>query len=203
MKSQTNNKVNLGKVLAVRGSVVDIYFPEELPKIHSVLTTGDDDKIIIEVITYLDKETVRGLALKPTQGLNRGAMVKDTKHTLEVPVTEELLGRMLNVFGETIDRKEAIENAPLKSIHSLPIPLAERATKTEIFQTGIKVIDLLSPLEKGGKAGLFGGAGVGKTVLISELINNMVSRYQGVSIFCGIGERSREGEELYREMKEA
>ncbi|MGK7880475.1 MAG: F0F1 ATP synthase subunit beta, partial [Crocosphaera sp.] len=111
--------------------------------------------------------------------------------------------RMLNVFGETIDRKEAIENTPLKSIHSLPIPLAERATKTEIFQTGIKVIDLLSPLEKGGKAGLFGGAGVGKTVLISELINNMVSRYQGVSIFCGIGERSREGEELYREMKEA
>ncbi len=203
MKSQQNNQVNLGKVLAVRGSVIDIYFPEELPKIHSVLTTGDDDKIIIEVITYVDKETVRGLALKPTQGLNRGAIVKDTKHTLEVPVTEELLGRMLNVFGETIDRKEAIENAPLKSIHSLPIPLAERATKTEIFQTGIKVIDLLSPLEKGGKAGLFGGAGVGKTVLISELINNMVSRYQGVSIFCGIGERSREGEELYREMKEA
>ncbi|MDJ0659620.1 MAG: F0F1 ATP synthase subunit beta [Crocosphaera sp.] len=203
MKSKHNNQVNQGKVLAVRGSVVDIYFPEELPKIHTVLTTGDEDKIIIEVMTYLDKETVRGLALKPTQGLNRGAIVKDTKHTLEVPITQELLGRMLNVFGETIDRKEAIKNAPLKSIHSLPIPLAERATKTEIFQTGIKVIDLLSPLEKGGKAGLFGGAGVGKTVLISELINNMVSRYQGVSIFCGIGERSREGEELYREMKEA
>ncbi|MGK7887035.1 MAG: F0F1 ATP synthase subunit beta [Crocosphaera sp.] len=203
MENQTNTKVNQGQVLAVRGSVIDIYFSEELPKNHSILTTGDDDKIIIEVITYLDKETVRGLALKPTQGLNRGAIVKDTKHTLEVPVTQELLGRMLNVFGETIDRKEAIENTPLKSIHSLPIPLAERATKTEIFQTGIKVIDLLSPLEKGGKAGLFGGAGVGKTVLISELINNMVSRYQGVSIFCGIGERSREGEELYREMKEA
>ncbi|MDJ0731726.1 MAG: F0F1 ATP synthase subunit beta [Crocosphaera sp.] len=203
MKFQNGTKVNQGKVVAVRGSVIDIYFPEELPKIHSVLTTGDEDKIIIEVISYLDKETVRGLALKPTQGLNRGAIVKDTKHPLEVPVTQELLGRMLNVFGETIDRKEEIKNAPLKSIHSLPIPLADRATKTEIFQTGIKVIDLLSPLEKGGKAGLFGGAGVGKTVLISELINNMVSRYQGVSIFCGIGERSREGEELYREMKEA
>ncbi|MDJ0843801.1 F0F1 ATP synthase subunit beta [Crocosphaera sp.] len=203
MKASKNTKVNQGRVLAVRGSVIDIYFSEELPKIHTILTTGDEDKIIIEVITYLDKETVRGLALKPTQGLNRGAIVKDTKHTLEVPITQALLGRMLNVFGETIDRKERIENAPVKSIHSFPIPLAERTTKTEIFQTGIKVIDLLSPLEKGGKAGLFGGAGVGKTVLISELINNMVSRYQGVSIFCGIGERSREGEELYREMKEA
>ncbi|MGK7942259.1 MAG: F0F1 ATP synthase subunit beta [Crocosphaera sp.] len=198
-----NSTVNQGRVLAVRGSVIDVCFPEKLPKIHNILTTGKDNKIIIEVITYLDKETVRGLAFTKIQGLGRGEIVRDTEHSLEVPVTKQLLGRMLNVFGDTIDRQETITNVPLKSIHSLPIPLSERATKTEIFQTGIKVIDLLSPLEKGGKAGLFGGAGVGKTVLISELIHNMVSRYQGVSIFCGIGERSREGEELYREMKEA
>ena len=198
-----HSTVNQGKVLAVRGSVIDVHFPEKLPKIHNILTTGKDNQIVIEVISYLDKQTVRGLAFTKIQGLARGEIVIDTEHTLGVPVTQKLLGRMLNVFGETIDRQETINNVPLKSIHSLPIPLSERATKTELFQTGIKVIDLLSPLEKGGKAGLFGGAGVGKTVLISELINNMVSRYKGVSIFCGIGERSREGEELYREMKEA
>ncbi len=198
-----NSSVNEGKVVAVRGSVIDVKFPGKLPKIHNILTTGKDNKIIIEVITYLDKQTVRGLAFTSIQGLGRGEIVIDTENTLEVPVSKHLLGRMLNVFGKTIDRQDTINNVPLKSIHSLPIPLSERATKTELFQTGIKIIDLLSPLEKGGKAGLFGGAGVGKTVLISELIHNMVSRYQGVSIFCGIGERSREGEELYREMKEA
>ncbi|MEA5510141.1 F0F1 ATP synthase subunit beta [Crocosphaera sp. UHCC 0190] len=204
LKIENNNyQENQGTIIAIRGTVLDIYFPHKLPEPHHLLTTGDNEKITIEVMTYLNKETVRGLALKPTQGLARGDIVKDTGHTLQVPVGKELLGRMLNVFGETIDRQKPIKNPTLKSIHSPPIPLGERATTTEIFQTGIKVIDLLSPLEKGGKAGLLGGAGVGKTVLISELIHNMVSRYQGVSIFCGIGERSREGEELYREMKEA
>ncbi len=203
MNNTFENTLNYGTIIAIRGTVIDIYFPHQLPEDHSLLTTGENEQIIIEVMTYLNQKTVRGLALKPTKGLARGDQVKDTKHPLQVPVGQELLGRMLNVFGEPIDRKKALKKARLQSIYAAPISLEERATTTDIFQTGIKVIDLLSPLEKGGKAGLFGGAGVGKTVLISELINNMVSRYQGVSVFCGIGERSREGEELYREMKES
>ncbi len=203
MNNTFENTLNYGTIIAIRGTVIDIYFPHQLPEANSLLTTGENEQIIIEVMTYLNHETVRGLALKPTKGLARGDQVKDTKHPLQVPVGQQLLGRMLNVFGEPIDRKKALEKAKFKAIYAPPIPLEERATTTDIFKTGIKVIDLLSPLEKGGKAGLFGGAGVGKTVLISELINNMVSRYQGVSVFCGIGERSREGEELYREMKES
>ncbi len=157
----------------------------------------------IEVETHLNSEMVRGIALTSSQGLARGSIVTDTGQTLKVPVGKRLLGRMFNVFGETIDRKEAIKNGEWRSIHCEPAPLSQRATTSEIFETGIKAIDLLVPLEWGGKAGLFGGAGVGKTVIITELIHNMVSRHEGVSIFCGIGERCREGEELYREMKQA
>jgi F-type H+-transporting ATPase subunit beta len=195
--------INQGKVIAIRGTVIDIFFPEALPEMHSLLKTGKENEILIEVLTYLNNNTVRGLALTPTQGLARGTTVIDTGHSLEVPVGEKLLGRILNVFGETIDQEKPIEGNNKRSIYAKEIPLNQRATSTEIFRTGIKAIDVLAPLERGGKAGLFGGAGVGKTVLISELIHNMVSRYQGISIFCGIGERSREGEELYREMKEA
>lgn len=191
-----------GKVVSVRGSVVDVWFPTRLPEPHGLLKAGEKQQIALEVMTYLSSELVRTIALTPTQGLARGSLVENVGHPLQVPVGEALLGKMFNVFGETIDGSKLAANK-WKSLQAAPIPLSDRTTTTDIFLTGIKAIDILAPLEKGGKAGLFGGAGVGKTVLITELIHNVVSRYQGVSIFCGIGERSREGEELYREMKEA
>ena len=195
--------INQGSIVSIRGSVVDVVFPSFLPEPRSLLTTGKNQQIALEVVTYLSSELVRTIALTPTQGLARGAKVIDTAHPLQVPVGEALLGRMLNVFGATIDGKKPLSTKIVRSLQGKPIPLWDRTTTTDIFLTGIKAIDLLSPLEKGGKAGLFGGAGVGKTVLITELIHNVVNRYQGVSIFCGIGERSREGEELYREMQTA
>jgi F-type H+-transporting ATPase subunit beta len=191
-----------GKIIAVRGSIVDMTFPHPLPALHSLLVTGDNHQIKIEVMIYVSENKVRGLALTPTQGLARGDKVENTGHSLQVPLGNALLGRILNVFGETLDQGEPLQDITWRSLHANPIPLDQQTTATEIFQTGIKAIDLLAPLEKGRKAGLFGGAGVGKTVLISELIHQMASHYQGVSIFCGIGERSREGEELYREMRE-
>ncbi|ELS00781.1 ATP synthase, F1 beta subunit [Xenococcus sp. PCC 7305] len=192
-----------GQVISIRGSVVDVLFPHSLPAVYSLLIAGENKQVALEVMTYPSSGLVRTIALTPTQGLARGSIVKNTGHPLQVPVGNTLLGRMLNVFGEAIDGKEQLSASKWRSIHAAPIPLGDRSTITDIFLTGIKVIDLLAPLEKGGKAGLFGGAGVGKTVLITELIHNVVSRYKGVSIFCGIGERSREGEELYREMQEA
>ena len=195
--------VNQGKVISIRGSVVDVLFPYSLPAVHSLLTTGENKRVALEVMTHLSSELVRTIALTPTQGLARGSSVNNTGHPLQVPVGNANLGRMFNVFGETIDGREQLPANKWRSLHAPSIPLSDRATTTDIFLTGIKAIDVLAPLEKGGKAGLFGGAGVGKTVLITELIHNVVSRYKGVSIFCGIGERSREGEELYREMKEA
>ncbi|MDJ0651014.1 MAG: F0F1 ATP synthase subunit beta [Xenococcaceae cyanobacterium MO_188.B19] len=192
-----------GRVVSIRGSVVDVVFPDSLPAVHSLLTAGENKRVALEVMTYLSSELVRTIALTPTQGLARGSIVNNTGHPLQVPVGDALLGRMFNVFGETIDGREQLLGSKMRSLHRAPVPLCDRATTTDIFLTGIKAIDVLAPLEKGGKAGLFGGAGVGKTVLITELINNVVSRYEGVSIFCGIGERSREGEELYREMAEA
>ncbi|HPC47025.1 MAG TPA: F0F1 ATP synthase subunit beta [Deltaproteobacteria bacterium] len=191
--------VNTGTVVSVRGSVVDAWFPEHLPDIFHVLKAGDSQDIVIEVNTHLNDNTVRGIALTPTQGLARGSMVVDTGRLLEVPVGKGLLGRVINVFGRPIDMKGDIEGTP-KSIHQKPVPLTEQSTVSEIFTTGIKAIDVLAPLERGGKAGLFGGAGVGKTVLITEMINNTVKKHSGVSIFCGIGERCREGEEIYRDM---
>ncbi|MEO0927779.1 MAG: F0F1 ATP synthase subunit beta [Cyanobacteria bacterium J06643_13] len=195
--------VNQGTIISIRGSVVDVLFPNLLPEPRSLLKAGEDRRVALEVMTYLGSELVRTIALNPTQGLSRGSMVIDTGYPLQVPVGDALLGRMFNVFGDTIDGRKPLSNEKLRSLHAHPIPLCDRATTTDIFLTGIKAIDILAPLEKGGKAGLFGGAGVGKTVLITELIHNVVSRYKGVSIFCGIGERSREGEELYREMHEA
>jgi F-type H+/Na+-transporting ATPase subunit beta len=196
-------KQNFGTVISVRSSVVDVHFPERLPGILTVLRAGEEGRIIIEVLIHLDGQTVRGIALTSTQGLAEGSRVLDTENPLKVPVGERLLGRVFNVFGETIDRKDAVTEGEWRSIHQPPISLERQSTKSEIFVTGIKAIDLLSPMELGGKGGLFGGAGVGKTVLIMEMINNMVAGHEGVSLFCGIGERVREGEELYREMKEA
>ncbi len=196
-------KKHRGIVTSIRGSVVDARFQDHLPARFNILSTGEAGNIIIEVITHLDAKTVRGIALTPTQGLSCGSAILDTGHPLRVPVGKETLGRVFNVFGKTIDRKDAVSGEDLRPIYRKPIPLTEQAITSEIFETGIKAIDLLAPLERGGKAGLFGGAGVGKTVLITELIHNVAGEHGGVSLFCGIGERSREGEELYREMKEA
>lgn len=198
--SRENNR---GAVVSVRGSVIDACFPRKLPAIHNVLRTGDDETIAIEVLTHLDSETVRGIALTSSRGLSRGSIVTDMDKQLDVPVGKHLLGRMFNVFGESIDGGEKIEGAERRPIHQPSIQLTGQATSSEIFATGIKSIDVLAPLEKGGKAGLFGGAGVGKTVLITEIIHNMVGLHEGVSLFCGIGERCREAQELYGAMKEA
>lgn len=191
---------NRGSVLAVRESVVDVRFLERLPELQHRLEAGDDGAVVLEVVAHLDADVVRAIALCPTAGLYRGSPVLDRGHHLQVPVGEALLGRMLNVFGETIDNGEPLGEMPWRSIHQAAVPLRDQASRTEIIKTGIKAIDLLAPLERGGKAGLFGGAGVGKTILITEMIHNMVLQHQGISLFCGIGERSREGEELYREM---
>ncbi len=187
----------------MRGSVVDIRFDEHLPPIYSLLRAGAERQIVIEVLAQRDARHVRGIALTPTQGLARGMAVEDTGGPLKAPVGKGVLSRMFDVFGNTIDRGAALSDVQWRSVHRAPPPLARRSTKSEIFETGIKVIDVLVPLERGGKAGLFGGAGVGKTVLLTEMIHNMIGHQEGVSIFCGIGERCREGEELYRDMKEA
>ena len=189
--------------MAVRGSVVDVRFDNALPPIRTVLHAGADGKVVMEVHAQRDARHVRAIALTPSQGLARGMPVLNTGAPMMVPVGRGVLSRMFDVFGNTIDRGPPLTDAPRRSVHNIPPPLVRRSTTSEIFETGIKAIDVLVPLERGGKAGLFGGAGVGKTVLLSELIHNMVGHHEGVSIFCGIGERSREGEELYREMKEA
>ncbi|MBC7700514.1 F0F1 ATP synthase subunit beta [Aquabacterium sp.] len=194
---------NVGAVVAVRGSVVDVRFDEHLPAIQTLLRMGDKDQIVVEVLAQTDSHHVRGIALTPTQGLARGMAVRDTGGPLKAPVGKAILSRMFNVFGHTIDREADLADVQWRSVHRAPPPLAKRSTKSEIFETGIKVIDVLAPLERGGKAGLFGGAGVGKTVLLTEMIHNMIGHQEGVSIFCGIGERSREGQELYSDMKAA
>ncbi len=193
---------NLGVIVSVRGSVVDIHFESLLPPIHSLLHAGVDGKVFIEVFAQLDAQRVRGIALTPTQGLARGMPVADSGGPLLAPIGKEILSRMFDVFGNAIDRLPAPE-VNWRSVHCPPPPLAHRTTQSEVFETGVKIIDVLMPLERGGKAGLFGGAGVGKTVLLTEMIHNMVGQREGVSIFCGIGERCREGEELYRDMKSA
>ncbi len=194
---------NHGVVAAVRGSVVDIRFEQRLPAIHTVLRAGTDGRIVIEVLAQRNAHQVRGIALTDTQGLARGMTVVDTGAPLMAPVGRAILSRMFDVFGNAIDRGPALSGIEWRSVHRAPPALVRRSIKSEVFETGIKVIDVLAPLERGGKAGLFGGAGVGKTVLLTEMIHNMVGHQAGVSIFCGIGERCREGEELYREMKDA
>ncbi len=196
-------QLSTGTVIRIQGSVVDIRFEEQLPPIHSLLFTGKDGKIAVEVLSQLDRNTVRGIALTPTEGLARGMAVKNSGGPLKAPVGQNILSRMFDVFGQPTDRQDPPTDVQWRSIHQDPPTLIRRSTQSEIFETGIKLIDVLMPLERGGKAGLFGGAGVGKTVLLTEMIHNMVHQHNGVSIFCGIGERCREGEELYRAMKEA
>ena len=198
-----SHELNQGTIVSIRGSVVDACFPRRLPALYNVLRTGADGGMVVEVASHLDSQTARGIALTSTRGLAQGEIVKDTGAPLKVPVGEKTLGRAFNVFGGTIDGKGEITGSERRSIHRGALPLNRLVTSFEVFETGIKAIDVLSPLQKGGKAGLFGGAGVGKTVLIMELIHNVVGRTGGVSLFCGIGERCREGEELYREMEQA
>ena len=201
--SAASNHMNVGVVTYVRGSIVDIRFEGRLPAIYTLLRTGHERHIALEVLMHLDVHHVRGVAMTPTQGLARGMAVEDTGGPLQVPVGKAILARMFNVFGKAIDRQPEPKDVEWRPIHRDPPPLAKRSTKSEVFTTGIKAIDVLMPLERGGKAGLFGGAGVGKTVLLTEMIHNMVGHQKGVSMFCGIGERCREGEELYRDMKAA
>jgi F-type H+-transporting ATPase subunit beta len=195
--------MNQGVVLSVRGSVVEMRFDRALPPIYALLRTGANREIVIEVQSQPAANSVRGIALTPTQGLARGMTVDDTGGPLTTPVGKSILSRMFDVFGRPIDRGSALADVQWRSVHRAPPPLSERATTSEVFETGIKVIDVLAPLERGGKGGLFGGAGVGKTVLLTEMIHNMVGHEKGVSIFCGIGERCREGEELYQAMNDA
>ncbi|ODT75620.1 MAG: F0F1 ATP synthase subunit beta [Nitrosomonadales bacterium SCN 54-20] len=192
-----------GTVLSVRGSVVDAHFPGRLPEFHSELRAGNEGRIVVEAVSHLSPEIVRGVALNPTAGLARGATIIDSGHSLRIPVGGRMLGRVVNVFGDVLDAGEDFEGGEWRPLYGLPISLVEQGATSEVFVTGIKAIDLLIPLERGGKAGLFGGAGVGKTVLITELIHNVASRHHGVTIFCGIGERSREAEELVRDVRNA
>jgi F-type H+-transporting ATPase subunit beta len=196
-------KTSTGYITSIRGSVVDVRFDNNLPPIDTLLKTGPHKDIAIEVWSQIDASHIRGMALTPTQGLSRGMEVENTGSPLMAPVGKSIMSRMFDVFGQPIDRKPPATDLIWRSVHRDPPPLDKRSTKSEIFETGIKVIDLLMPLERGGKAGLFGGAGVGKTVLLTEMIHNMVGGHKGVSIFCGIGERCREGEELYRSMQDA
>lgn len=187
---------------AVRGNVVDAFFEGSAPPLRHLLLAGPGPGVPIEVSMHLPGGQVRGIAFRSTAGLRRGDQVRNSGGPITVPVGDAVLGRALNVFGDPIDGRPPV-TAPRRSIHGKPPALARQMTTTEILHTGIKVVDLLAPLERGGKAGLFGGAGVGKTVLLMEIIHNMAGQYKGVSLFCGIGERSREGEELYREMSDS
>ncbi|WP_109566610.1 F0F1 ATP synthase subunit beta [Jannaschia seohaensis] len=198
------SEAGIGHICAIEGGVADIRFePGHLPAIASCLVTVSDPEIMIEIASLPSVDTARGLVLNPSTELRLGLAVRDSGAPIRVPITDKLLGRMLNVFGETIDDGEPLGDVPRRQILRDPVPLWQQRVESTLFETGIKAIDLLSPIERGGKAGLFGGAGVGKTVLITEMIHNMVAEYHGVSLFCGIGERSREAEELYREMGEA
>lgn len=189
-------------MVSIRGSVVDVHFPDRLPPLKNRLDAGPDLDVVLEVVSHQRGRIVRGIALSSTRGLGRGDQVVDTGDMIMIPVGPQVLGRMFN-FEDTIDGKGSLGDIQRRGIHQVSTAISRRVTSAEIFETGIKAIDLLSPLERGGKAGLVGGAGVGKTVLITELISNTVDKHRGVSIFCGIGERSREAEELYRDIRDA
>ena len=193
---------NKGKVIQVISAVVDVEFPSgKLPAILNALETSNHGKkLVLEVAQHVGESTVRTIAMDSTEGLQRGAEVTDTEKPITVPVGESTLGRIINVIGDPIDEKGALKSKEFSSIHADAPLFSEQSTTTEILATGIKVIDLLAPYVKGGKIGLFGGAGVGKTVLIMELINNVAKAHGGYSVFAGVGERTREGNDLYHEM---
>ena len=190
---------HIGKVCQVMGPVVDVRFENnELPAIYNALTMPIGDRTLtVEVAQHIGDNTVRCIAMSSTDGLQRGVDVTDTGSTITVPVGRETLGRIFNVLGDAVDNKPAPENCERWNIHRPAPAFDELSTSTEILETGIKVIDLICPYAKGGKIGLFGGAGVGKTVLIMELINNIAKEHGGLSVFTGVGERTREGNDLY------
>jgi len=198
----------LGKIVQVLGPVVDVDFKDYLPPINEALEVnyqldGKNVKLVLEVAAHIGGNRVRTIAMDMTEGLVRGADVKATGAPIKVPVGEEVLGRIFNVIGDTIDEGGPVNEKVRWSIHRAAPELVDQSTKTEMFETGIKVVDLLAPYAKGGKVGLFGGAGVGKTVIIMELIHNVAHGHDGLSVFAGVGERTREGNDLYHEMKDS
>ena len=194
-----------GKIVRIIGTVVDVEFPPDgMPSIYNALETSiGDEKLVLEVEQHIGNNWVRCLALGPTEGLKRGIEAVDTGGAIAVPVGDPTLGRLFNTLGETLDGLEEIDGAETWPIHRQPPTFEDQATEVEVLETGIKVLDLVTPFTKGGKIGAFGGAGVGKTVIIQELINNIATEHQGVSVFAGVGERSREGNDLWREMQDA
>ncbi len=198
------SKKNIGTISQVIGVVVDVHFEQDIPAIYNALEVErNGEKIVLEVQKHLGSNTVRTVSMGTTDGLGRGQEVTDTGSPISVPVGECTLGRMFNVTGEAIDNKPAPKAKKMYPIHRKAPDFKSQSQKTEILETGIKVVDLLCPFLKGGKVGLFGGAGVGKTVIIQELIHNIASEHGGYSMFAGVGERTREGNDLYREMEES
>ncbi|MCC6711597.1 MAG: F0F1 ATP synthase subunit beta [Candidatus Pacebacteria bacterium] len=198
-------KENTGKIVSIIGPVVEVEFTGKLPEIYNalVLDLPDNKKLYFEVEQQIDQTKVKCIALGPTDGLVRGTLLVDTGAPISVPVGEATLGRVFNVVGEAIDGLGVVKNKAVAPIHKLAPKLVDYETKAEMLETGIKVIDLISPFSKGGKVGAFGGAGVGKTVIIQELIRNIAEEHQGHSVFAGVGERTREGNDLYNEMKDS
>lgn len=204
MSTATKPSTKTGDIIQIVGVVVDVEFGNYLPAIYEALEVDHNgQRLVLEVAQHLSRNAVRSIALGPTDGLKRGQSVKASGAPISVPVGDATLGRMFNVIGEPIDGKAAIKDAALGPIHRDPPSLAEQSGKIEILETGIKVVDLISPITRGGKVGLFGGAGVGKTVFIQELINNIAKFHKGRSVFAGVGERTREGNDLYHEMAES
>ena len=200
----TGTSNTTGTIAQVIGAVVDVHFPDNLPAILSALETDNNgNKLVLEVAQHLGENTVRTIAMDSTEGLTRGQTVKDTGSQISVPVGPATLGRILNVIGEPIDERGPVGTDLRHPIHASAPPFVDQSTESAILVTGIKVIDLLAPYARGGKIGLFGGAGVGKTVLIQELINNIAKGHGGVSVFAGVGERTREGNDLYHEFLDA
>ena len=196
-------KKNIGIITQVTGAVVDVSFEKDLPAILNALEVEHEgSKLVLEVAQHLGENSVRTIAMDTTDGLVRGKQVLDTGNPISVPVGKETLGRILNVVGEPVDQRGPIKSKTTASIHQPAPEFVEQSTETEILVTGIKVVDLLAPYSKGGKVGLFGGAGVGKTVILMEFINNIAREHGGFSVFAGVGERTREGNDLYNEMIE-
>src|SRR6266852_463397 len=208
MADQTKNGSRTGRIVEIKGVVLDAVFPSGLPEINHALSVqvpenGGTRELIAEIQQHLGDDRVRAVAMDSTDGLARGLEVKDTGQPISVPVGDVTLGRIWNVIGDPVDEKEAPKDAERWSIHRDPPPFPDLSPKIEVFETGIKVIDLLAPFIRGGKGGLFGGAGLGKTVLIQELIHNVAREHGGVSVFAGVGERTREGNDLLLEMQES
>jgi len=203
-KMSEKKEKNEGKIVQIIGPVVDVFFPEKLPQIYHALKIQFEGKeITLETQQHIGRNRVRALALGPTDGLKRGMTAIDTESMILVPVGKETLGRIFNVIGEPIDKQPLSEDVQRSPIHKKSPSLVSQEPKTEILETGLKVIDLIAPFVKGGKVGVFGGAGVGKTVIIMELIRNVAQVHGGYSVFSGVGERSREGNDLWKDMKES